>query len=184
MITLIPFVVQQTLQTTLDDTFGVGVFDVGVDKNISPKQYYLEYATDTLQTIVNQAIILSEENANDLLQKTQLRLYQNINIVAAETIAIKEKPPFSDADIQDATVWYQDQALTCPGCVLFLSIKDNITQQQAAENIINSKTLYQAFIDQVNIIKAQGQNDLMNQTELVAAKINAQSTMDQIKNLL
>lgn len=184
MITLIPMVVPETLQVTLDNTFGTNVFVVGVDKNIVPKQYYLEYENSTSQSLVDQAVILSDENATNLLQETQLRLYQSINTVAVNTIAAKEKPPFSDTDIQEVTIWYQDQGLPCPGCVLFLSVKDNISQQQAAQNIINYKTTYQAFVDQVDGIKIQGQNELMIQTDLLAAKNSATTTMDQIKNLL
>lgn len=184
MITLIPIVTQETLQSTLNATFGAGIFEVKVDKNVSPKQCYLEYADNTQQSLIDQAIVLSNENAADVLQTAQLRLYQSLITVANNTIAAKEKPPFTETDVQEATLWLQDQTLPCPGCVLFLSVRDGITTQEAAQYVIDSQTIYQTFIDQVNSIKVNGQNELMNATDIFSCKNIAQTSMDQMKNLL
>lgn len=183
MQTLINFVDLPTLQETLNQNFGEGVFTVTVDKDTEPKNYYLEYDNNTPQTLIDQAVIIADQNSTTLLNAIKINLYNMLQGKVDKTIIAKEKPKFSDSEIQEANDWLQNMSGPVPTCVIFLSLSLSISNQLAAEKVANSKIEYDNYINQVNAIKAMAQGQILSSSNVFDAKDIATNASAEIKNV-
>ena len=183
MISIIGIVDVGLLQNILNQTFGSSIFIVGNSNLQTPPEYYIEYSDTTPSQDVDQALLISQEQVELCLNDTKLRLYQTIQIVANKQIASIEIPNFTDAEIQSASDWLQNQSLPVPACVSYLSLVKSITNVQSADYIVNSKTYYNDLINQAKTLQTQGQTAVMDSTDTYSAKIVAGNYMAQIKNI-
>lgn len=182
MITYIDLVDVNGLQSILDNEFGINIFTVCVTDTV-PKSHYLEYADNTPKSQVDEALIISNQQAIIFLNSTKVRLYQFLEITALDQIAIIEKPPFTDQEIIDSQAWLEDQSLPVPACVLYISLSESITNQAAAEKIVNSNTVHNNLINQIKALTKQGQTEVMNATDSFEAKSIANNYSEQIKSI-
>jgi hypothetical protein len=106
-----------------------------------------------------------------------------MNIKSEKVILKKERPRFTEAETQEAYYWLQNQSTPVPGCVLYVSIADGVSNTVAAQSIVNSQAVYDAYVNQVNAIKIQSQNEIMASTSLLTAKQIATDAIEQIKNV-
>jgi hypothetical protein len=183
MITNIAFVDISALQIQLDTEIGYGIFYVGINESVVPHQCYIEYNDSTPQSQIDQALSISSTLATETLNKTIVRLYQALDITATKQILIVETPQFTTEEINEANLWLQNQSLPIPSCVTYLSLKDNISTQIAAETIVNSTTVYDQKIQQIKNLAKEGQLQVTNGTDTYSVKLVAQNFMDQIKSI-
>jgi hypothetical protein len=118
------------------------------------------------------------------LNKSQLRLYQTIQSVAQEQMAIVDSPDFTNEEISQAHYWIEHQNTPVPACVLFTSLNEHISNLDAANQIINSKANYELLNAQIKNIRDQGLTDVMNSTDVYSLKQTAADCMNQIKNIV
>lgn len=183
MISTIGIVDVVYLQNTLDESIGVGIFTVKNNKSVTPPEYFIEYADNTPAQQVNQALSIAQTQATDLLNDTKVRLYQAIQITANEQIELLAKPNFTDTQIQQANDWLQNQSQPVPACVSYLALLQSMTNVQAAQYIVDSKTNYDNLINQIKALQNQGQTAVMNTTNTYDAKVTANNYQEQIKNI-
>lgn len=179
----INFVDITILQETLNQTFGENIFIVVVDKNTEPKSYYLEFADTTSQNLIDQAVTISNESATSLFNAIKINLYNKLQGKVDKAIIAKEKPVFSDSEIQQANDWLQNMSSQVPTCVIFLSLNLNISNQLAADNIANSKINYERYINQINAIKTNAQAQVLSSQNVYDAKNIATLAIAEIKSV-
>lgn len=183
MITNISFVDISTLQNLLDTDIGSGIFYAGIDQTVNPHQCYIEYNDSTPQAQIDQALIISNQLATDTLNKNIVRLYQALQITAYKQVTLLEIPPFTDEEILETNVWINNQTLPVPPCVIYLSLRDNISNQLAAETIVNSRSVYDQKKQEISALEKEGQTQVTSSTDLYSAKSAAQNYIDQIKSI-
>lgn len=183
MISIIGIVDVRTLQSILDQTFSEGVFTVNNNNITTPPEYYIEYADNTPTQDVNQALAIAQEQVEICLNDTKIRLYQTIQIVANKQISLLSTPIFTNDEIQQASDWLQNQSLPVPACVSYLALSQSMSNVQAAQYIVDSKTYYDGLINQIKTLQTDGQTSVMAATDTYSAKTTATSYMDQIKNI-
>ena len=179
----INFVDIDVLQVTLNETFGENIFTVVVDKNTTPKSYYLDCDSSTPQNLIDQAVIISNQNATAIFNSIKINIYNQLQGKVDKAILAKEKPVFSDSEIQEATDWLQNMTTPVPTCVVFLSLSLNISNQQAAEKIANSKIDYESYVNQINAIKTTAQSQVLSSADVFDAKNIATLAIAEIKNV-
>lgn len=179
----INFVDIDVLQNMLNEAFGANVFIVVVDKNSNPKSYYLYCNDNTPQNLIDQAVVISNQNATELFNAVKINLYNQLQGKVDKAILVKEKPVFGDSEIQQANDWLQNMSTPVPTCVVFLSLSLNVSNQVAAENIANSKINYESYINQINAIKTNAQGQILNSTDIFDAKNIATLAIAEIKNV-
>ena len=179
----IDFVDMDSLQVTLNNTFGDGIFTVVVDKNTDPKSYYMYCADNTPQNSVDEATVLAQQNATEMLNSIKINLYNQLQGKVDKAILSKEKPRFNDVEIEEANIWLQDMAEPPPTCVLFLALSLSITNEAAAQQIVTSKSSYENYILQINTIKSVAQGQVLSSTDVFSAKNIATTAIAEIKNV-
>lgn len=182
MRTEISFIDYGTFQTELDNKFGSGVFTLIIGDDPANQKFYIEYENVT-QTQLNEALALATENATNLLSAIKVRLYETFISYASRAITIKTKPEYTQVEIDSAYNWLQNQELPCPSCVQFVALSKLITNQQAAQEIVNSPEDYANFTNTVNSIKNTGQTETLATTDIFTCKATATIYLDQLKNL-
>lgn len=183
MQTQIDYVEDISLQETLNSTFGVNIFTV-IMVDGEQKTFYLEYQDSVPQSTVNSAVELANQNAQSFLNNVKINLYEKLNSKTEKVIVLKEKPSFSDLEIQQAYNWLQNQQSIPPACVQFLALSKNISNLLAAQQIVDSSTQYENFVNQINTTKLTAQQNLMSATDIYSAKNIATLAIAEIKNLL
>jgi len=180
---LIKFVDVDLLQDTMDQTFGINVFQIMIDKSSLPKTCSLSYDENLDQTTVDQAMILVETEVVRVLSKTKVRLYENIDILAEKLLYQNPVFSFSEADYQIASNWLNDTMQPCPDIVILESLSNSISTIESAQTIVNKWESYQLKLTQLNNLRITGKRDILAATELIELKTVATATFDQMKNL-
>jgi len=171
------------VQPLLDNTFGVDVFKLGrtINEEMEWKYYFLEYADDVNQTIVDQAVTLVNNIHNENLNNMKVRWYSDMRLKADQKIESLTFDRFTTDEVTQAQNWLNNMQSPVPACVIFAALKNNLTNQQAAQYIVNNQTEYQNLIDQLNTIVTNFQNNLMN-LDMREGKILIRNTLNQINN--
>lgn len=179
----IPTVDVGAVQLQIDTQIGEGIFMVNSDKSTTPKQCYFECDDSTPQNLIDQATTIANDEAVILFNATRVRLYDSLITIANRQITIIEKPYYTDEDIALATAWLNDQTLPVPACVTYTALNFSLTNQEAAQKIVDSKSTYDALIQQIRTLQAEGQAAVLAATDTYSAKIAGTDYMDQIKNV-
>ena len=182
--TRIAFVDYITLQNELDNSFGTGVFTIIVDKDGDYREYFLEYEDTVDQLLVDQALIMTTNDAIDFLKRTKLKSYSKIEYQATKVLEQYNKPKFTPVDVQQATDWLADQSTPVPASVLYVAMNNSISDVDAATLIIDADENYDAFVTSVSTIKHSGQAQIMQSIDVNVCKQETTIVMDQLKNLI
>lgn len=183
MIVNIDFTDSLSLQNMLNDQFGTEIFYVGTDKSQTPKQLYLEYLDNTPQNLVDQALAIASQQALLTFNDTKIRCYQYLITVSQKQIEKLDKPIYTTVEIQEASSWLQNQTLPVPACVSYTALSFDLTNQQAAQKIVDSQATYDSLSQQIKTLELTGQQQIMNATDTYSAKTIASDYMEQIKNI-
>lgn len=183
MQTQIGYVKITTLQQTLDQVYGQGIFTVMVEQVEYNKNFFLQYDNNTSQSNIDGAIQLALQNSTEYLNIIKINLYEKLNGKAEKAIAAKNSPVYTSEEIQLSVDWLANQQLPIPGCVQFLSLTQNISTLAAAQLISNSAAEYQSYINAVNNVKTTAQSQIMAANDVVSAKLIATNANIEMKDI-
>lgn len=183
MIVNVPLVDMVVLQTSLDTQLGAGVFTVAVDKTVTPKQMYLEYQDSTPQATVDEAVAIAQQEAQVLLNESKVRSYQYLITVATKKIESLDQPNYTNEEVQESNIWLQNQSLPVPSIVTYTALSYGITDVQAAQKIVSSKSTYDSKVLEIETLQAEGQSAILAATDTYSAKTVCYDYMEQIKNI-
>lgn len=171
------------MQPMLNQTFGAEVFII--DRTISEintKSYYLQCEDTVPQTLVDQAVTFVNNFHNENLRNKKIRWYEKIQLIASDKQNTWKSQTYTDQETQAATTWLNNMSSPVPACVLFVGLKENCSNQRAAEIILESNSNYQTLVNQLNTIMSNFQMQLIGCTNDEIWTIR-QSTEEEINNL-
>lgn len=172
------------MQPMLDEKFGTDVFiiDRTINEQLNWKDYFLTYDDTVPQSTVDEAVQFVYDYNQTVVNNKRIRWYTKMQGTIQQKIDSCSTYKLTQREISDAQQWLNNQQDPVPGCVAFLAAKQSITNQQAAEYILNSETNYQNLVNQLNNILFDFQNNIMS-IEHRLINSYAAETLAQINNI-
>lgn len=180
----IPYIDYNEFQDKLNAQFGEGVIQLILGNDNSIQEFYLQWAEDTPQNVIAAAINMANANASDILNRTKIRVCDDLTTLVNKVVASKSPPVYSSQELSDVQAWMADQSLPVPFCIDYTSISRNCSRLDAAKFILNSQEEYQNFLNQVESTKIAGQSATINSVDYYSCKESATPYIEQLKNLL
>lgn len=171
------------MQPMLDQEFGVNVFIINriINQELEWKEYFLTYDDSVPQATVDQAVQFVNKYHSEILNDKKIRWYTKMQDIVQEKTVELTIYKFTPQEMSETQQWLDNTSLPVPGCVMFISLKNNLTLAQAATYIINSDANYQNLVSQLNAILLTFQNNLMA-SDLRGIKPLVDQTLAEINN--
>jgi hypothetical protein len=179
----IDFLDFRRLQMDLDSTIGPGIFTVGIDKLVVPRQVFLEYADDVAADLIAQAQTMAAELSHADYLAIQYSMYDRIDRAAGKTIDRRTPKPYSAEQVSQATTWLADQTTVCPEFIQDMAFLQAITQVSAAQSVVNAQDGYQEFVAQVIAVRQSSKANILAAQTYYDVKLAGTAAMDQLTAL-
>lgn len=125
-------------QADLDNTFGPGKFAVVLEEVSGRQRFFVEAHSNVSTEDINLAQQVMANEVARALSKIKARAPEKLQDIIDKTIENTQRK-FTSQDAKDASTWLGDQTRPCPGCVLYVAALNNVTQQEAANIIIQDQ---------------------------------------------
>ena len=176
----IEFVDFQVLQDQLDQTMGLSLFTVGVDKNTVPRQVYLEPNDQATAEQISQAQSLAADLAQQQYQAVQRDMYDRIDRAAAKTLDRRMPRPYSAQQVALAQTWLADPATLCPEFIQDRAFLQATTQTAIAQQVVDDLARYQEFVQQVTSVRQSGKAAILSAQTFYQVKLAGTEAMNQL----
>lgn len=173
------------VQPLLDSMFGIGTFklDRTIDEQLQWKLYYIEYDDDVSQSIVDQAVEFINSIHNENLRGMKTRWYLKVPDEANKKLSTLQLEKFSPEELSVVQAWVQDPVNPPPTPVVFVSIRDGLSNIDAANYILQSQAGYDDIISRMNAIVSNFQQQILV-SDMREGKILIKETLNQINNFV
>lgn len=183
MQTSISYTDHYKLTPVLNATFGAGVFAVVIDRSRDYKSLLLEYADNTPQEQVDQALAIAAQQANEFFLQNQRDYYDRIIRASGKTIDRYRPAPPTSEQATEAANWLAAPTSTCPEWIADQAFLTGTTTQQVAQNAVDQNSIYQNFLIEVANVRTSGKTAILAATDYVSVKVALNSAMDQLTAL-
>lgn len=171
---------QPGLQNALDTACGSGVFTTGRDKlEDGTRPLYYACNDDIDPAILAQATTVAAQQDQDYLQASKIKM---LDAIGRAAIKCRQRQPFCAYTTQDqdaAQAWLDDPNTVCPLVVQVRAISQQITDADAAQQIVSMYQNFLQYSDRVNQAQSAAQTAMIAATTVLELKTAYQNGVDQ-----
>lgn len=175
---------QDSLQQALDVIAGADVFTVTREK-LSDGTRPLCYicADDTDPAVLAQAATAAQQQDAEYLDKKRTQLLQDLLRASVKSRLRRPTCEYTSQDQLNAQSWLDNPDTACPLVVQLRSISTGSTLTQAAQQIVDICSAYQAYPEQVDLVTSAAITRIQNATDLMTLKTAYHDTMIELVDL-